>query len=312
MPSVSVVVPTFGRSQLVVRAAQSVLGQTRGDLELLVLVDGDDPATLAALSRIEDPRLGVVCNPKKLGAARTRDLGAAMSRGRWIAFLDDDDEWLPENLEQQLALAGDRPAVVMCTSRVVTPSGSMLLPARPFSGAVPFDEWMFDRPNWLGRGEGFLQTSSLLLPRELFAQFGFAVLQHEEWDLVLRATKQLGYPLLTVSEPLVVHYRDEPRPSLSQSYRWKQSVDWARGLGPLLTRRAFSGFLLGHVSRDAHGKGDFSAALPLLRTALREGQPTLRQFFAFLAIWGVPRGWRRRARAWLEGAQARRPSRLRH
>jgi GT2 family glycosyltransferase len=300
MPTVSVVVPTFGRSALLLRAVRTVLNQTMADLELLVVIDGDDPATLAALATLDERRLRVYSNPEKLGAARTRDRGVALSTGDWVAFLDDDDEWLPHKLQQQLSLAGDRPALVSCLSRVVTPHASFLLPERPYDGATPFDEWMFDRPSWLGRGAGFLQTSSLLVPRSLFEHLGFAVPQHEEWELVLRATKQLDYLLLTVPEPLVVHYRDEPRPSLSGQYRWQQSAQWAESLGPLLTRRAYSGFLLSSLSRDAQGKGECGAALALLLAAFRHGSPTLRQLFAYASIWSVPRGWRRQIRALLE------------
>ncbi|WP_164854742.1 glycosyltransferase family 2 protein [Devosia sp. 1566] len=96
MPTVSVVVPTFGRSELVLRAVRSVLAQTMADLELLVVIDGEDGATLAALEPIKEPRLRVFSNPAQLGAARTRDRGAALSTGDWLAFLDDDDEWLPQ------------------------------------------------------------------------------------------------------------------------------------------------------------------------------------------------------------------------
>ncbi|WP_127752304.1 hypothetical protein [Devosia sp. 1566] len=192
----------------------------------------------------------------------------------------------------------------MTMSRVVTPHSSVLLPERPYHGAVPFDEWLFDRHTWLGRGAGFLQTSSLLVPRAVFEHIGFAARQHEEWELVLRATKQLNYPLLTVPQPLVVHYRDEPRPSLSGQYRWQQSVTWAQSLGSLLTRRAHSGFLLGYLSRDAQGKGAYRAALPLLAAAFRHGSPTLRQLFAYASIWSVPRGWRRQIRGLLDKGMA--------
>src|SRR4051812_33117937 len=57
MPVVSVVIPTFGRPDLVSRAVNSVLGQTMGDLELIVVVDGEDPATVAVLDSIAEPRL---------------------------------------------------------------------------------------------------------------------------------------------------------------------------------------------------------------------------------------------------------------
>ena len=103
MALVSVIIPTTGRPKLVLRALASVLGQTHGELEVIVVVDGPNPETIAALGGIADPRVRVLQNRESLGPGPARNIGAAQARGEWIAFLDDDDEWMPQKLEIQLA-----------------------------------------------------------------------------------------------------------------------------------------------------------------------------------------------------------------
>ncbi len=299
MVQVSVVVPTHGRSDVLrSRAIASALGQTRRDLELIVVVDGADPATIEDLGGIEDPRLRVVSYGERRGAGGARDAGVAASTGRWVAFLDDDDEWAPDKIERQLDAAGGRPAILMTLSRVVTPTGVFVRPTDPYDGSRPLDEWLFDRASWLRGGTSFLQTSSLMMPRAFFDRLRFGdTAQHEEWELVIRGVKQLGYELVTVPEPLVTHYVAERRRSLSKTYTWRRSLDWIEGMGELITPRARSGFCLNVVGQSAANARDASAIPPLLRAAFRKGRPSARQLFAFVLMWGVPgpvRWWLRR------------------
>ncbi len=305
-PRVSVVIPTFGRPELVTRAVDGVLAQTMSDLELLVVVDGDDPATTAALAARPDPRLRVIVNETKRGAGRTRDVGAKAGRGQWVAFLDDDDEWLPTKLERQLAAApADGRAVVTTLSHVVSPTGRFVRPTHPFEPGQQVDEWLFDRRSWAKGGMSFLQTSSLMFPRVLFDTIGFEdTNQHEDWELVIRAVKTLGYALVTVPEPLTVHYWGEARPSLSQERSYAGSVAWLDKMGPLISPRAYSGFVLNGIGQHSANIGEYQAVLPLLRLAFRKGRPTGPQLFRFAMCWAMPLPLRNRIRHALQGAKA--------
>jgi glycosyltransferase involved in cell wall biosynthesis len=302
MPLVSVVIPTFGRPALLERAVRSVLAQTMADLELFVVIDGDDPATVAMLAAIPDPRLHAIVHSANKGAGEARNTGIDAANGNWIAFLDDDDEWLPEKLALQLAAAPVEPAVLMTRSRVVTPDGDFIRPAAPYAGDRPVDEWLFSKQGWLKGGDGFIQASSLMFPRAALATLRFEPMKaHEDWEIVLRAVKQLGYPLATAPEPLVIHYFGEVRPSLSQTFTWKRSLDWADAVGDLLSPRAYSGFCLIFVARVAAAHGRYSAILPLLRAAFRKGRPTGPQLLAFLLLWAMPTSLRKKVRALLQG-----------
>ena len=288
----------------------SVLVQTLSDLELIVVIDGDDPATVAYLQGVADPRLRYIAHESKRGAGQTRDTGADAGLGKWVSFLDDDDEWLPTKLEKQLALAPkDGRAVLMTLSHVVTPEGDFIRPLTPYDGRQPVDEWIFDRTSWFKGGMTFLQTSSITVPKMMFDTLHYRdTKQHEEWELVIRAVKQLGYSLLTANEPLVVHYAGQPRPSLSKTYTWEKSIAWIEEMKAFVTPRAYSGFLLSHVGQNSANVGEYSAILPLLRAAFAGGKPSPQQLFRFALCWIVPRGLRRNLRAKLQGERTAAPA----
>jgi glycosyltransferase involved in cell wall biosynthesis len=93
---VTVVVPTRDREDLVGDAVACALGQEGVPLEVIVVDDGSRDGTAALLARIGDPRLRVVRHERSAGVARARNAAAALARGRWVAFLDDDDLWAPD------------------------------------------------------------------------------------------------------------------------------------------------------------------------------------------------------------------------
>lgn len=108
MPAVSVVVPTHDRPVPLRRAVASALAQTVSDLEIIVVDDGS-----AEPARFDDERVRVLRHETALGAPAARNAGVAASRGDVVAFLDDDDEWLPAKLARQLAVLEARPELAL-------------------------------------------------------------------------------------------------------------------------------------------------------------------------------------------------------
>ena len=308
-PEISVVIPTLRRSTMLLRALKSVLAQTHRDIEIVVVVDGPDDETIAALRTVDDPRLRFVVNPRSMTAAGARNIGVAHAKGEWIAFLDDDDEWLPEKLEKQIAVARGRESVlVSCRSRVVTPTATYVWPEVIYDNARPVDEYLFDRGG-LFAGSAWLQTSSFLLPRALFEKSPFRVpSQHDDWELVLRLSKQHGVRIETVPESLVVLYAEEERPSLSRVGAWGESLTWLDSVRSMMTGRGYSGFCLGVIGPRAANEGAYSAFFPLLYRAFKNGSPRPWHVAAFLAFWILPQRTRRRLRGWFRGVASAQPS----
>ena len=102
---VSVVITTLNRPLPLLAAVRSVLAQTLKEFEIIVIIDGPTAATFDEVRAIGDPRLKIVALPANVGLAEARNAGIRQAQGRYIALLDDDDEWLPKKLELQVAKA---------------------------------------------------------------------------------------------------------------------------------------------------------------------------------------------------------------
>ncbi len=297
-PLVSVIIPTIRRPRLVLRAVESVRRQTHDALEIIVIVDGPDDATIAALQGIDDPRLTVLQNAVSEGPGPARNRAALQARGDWIAFLDDDDEWLPEKLGRQLAgRTADQDILLSCRCRVETPRATYVWPTRLCEPQEPVDEYLFARRS-LQRGDAYLATPTFLLPRRLFAASTFgATQQNEDTTLLLRVTKQLGATLVMLPDVLVVIHTEEARWSFGSVFDWREALRWLDDMGALFTRRAYSGFALVTLGSQAADQGDHAAIPVLLRAAIRRGAPTPVQLALFAAFWAVPQSLRQRLRA---------------
>lgn len=106
-PLVSVIVPVHNGERHLGEALESVLVQTRGDLDVIVVDDGSKDGTRAVVESFGD-RVRCVARSTARGSGAARNLGVAHARGRFVAFLDHDDRWAPDKLERQLeAFAAD-------------------------------------------------------------------------------------------------------------------------------------------------------------------------------------------------------------
>lgn len=131
---VSVVVPTYNRSRLVTRAIHSVLSQTYSYLECIVVDDASNDDTDRVVQSIQDDRLVYLRHETRRHASAARNTGIAHAKGDLIAFLDDDDEWLPTKVEKQVALLlsfSDNVGMVYCWMDYFDEQGSLIKKHHP-------------------------------------------------------------------------------------------------------------------------------------------------------------------------------------
>ena len=108
-PAVSVVLPTYNRAHILPGAMRSVLDQSFGDFELIVVDDASTEDIEAIVANFGDPRIRYCRLECNQGAAAARNAGLAEARGRYIAFQDSDDIWLPGKLAAQVQLLESQP-----------------------------------------------------------------------------------------------------------------------------------------------------------------------------------------------------------
>lgn len=118
-PLVSVIMPALDAADTIAAAVGSVLAQGVADWELLIADDASQDATTAVVEdhARHDPRIRLIRSADRLpaGAAAARNRALETARGRFIAFLDADDLWLPDKLDRQLGFMRDTGAALSCT-----------------------------------------------------------------------------------------------------------------------------------------------------------------------------------------------------
>ncbi|MCA9949558.1 MAG: glycosyltransferase family 2 protein [Anaerolineales bacterium] len=97
-PFFTVIIPTHNRVNMLGEAIQSVLNQSDSDFELIVVDDHSNDNTAQYVKKINDTRIKYILNDRKNGGGGARNAGIFRARGEWVAFLDDDDLWMPEKL----------------------------------------------------------------------------------------------------------------------------------------------------------------------------------------------------------------------
>jgi glycosyltransferase involved in cell wall biosynthesis len=299
-PLVSVVIPTYRRPELVKRAVLSVLAQTLQEIEAIVVIDGPEPNTRALLAEIDDSRLKVMELSVNQGCCKARNAGICEASAQWIAFLDDDDEWLPRKLELQLEMAQRSQykfPIVTCYLQAQTIQGECVWPRRIPQPSEHLSEYLFVR-NSLFQGEGVIQASTIFTSKDLLQRVPYInSLQrdvHEDWDWLLKAFATEGVGVEFVSEVASIWHLEDLRPSLSKNKNWQCSLKWIHVQRHLVTRRAFSSFVLAEVSAKAAAGRNWKAFIPLLWEAFRFGKPQPMDILLYLATWFISRnvrGW---------------------
>jgi len=281
MPLISVVIPTRYRPQLVQRAIDSVLSQTRGDFEIIVIVDGPDTETVAALDSTHEERITVLALDHNVGLAEARNVGVRHARGKWVAFLDDDDEWLSGKLQRQVEAAtrlGGDYVFVACRFIEKTQSMERVMPESLPTPGQHFSEYIYCEG-------GYLQPSTFFGSRALLLEVPFtAGLRHiEDTDWLLRAMNHPGIKVAVVPEVLSVYNNNKDGARESKLTPLSIPIAWAKTHHHLFTKRAFP-FYIARFCLSANRAGEpLSTFVGLLWLATRYGRMNGRVLGYFLA-----------------------------
>jgi glycosyltransferase involved in cell wall biosynthesis len=293
--NISVIIPTYRRPYIVLRAVHSALMQTYKDIEVIVVIDGPDETSVKALERINDSRLTLLVLPENVGGSEARNAGVRAAKSDWIAFLDDDDEWVPEKLAKQLetAIRLQTPFPVVSSFIIAkTPSGNFIYPRRIPRLGEPISEYLWVRNSFF-YGEGLLPTPTLLVKKQLLELVPFrkGLRKHQDWDWVLQVAQLEGVLFKIVPEPLAICYLEESRISVSTEKMWRWSLEWIRENRDLVTPRAYASFVATQVAPQA--SWEWKTFVPLLREMYRFGEPRAMDLCLYLCMWFVPINIRR-------------------
>jgi glycosyltransferase involved in cell wall biosynthesis len=190
---VSVVIPTCNRAGLLRRAIASVLRQTYDHLEVIVVDDASTDDTRDVVESFNDRRIRYVRHATNRGGSATRNTGLDAATGQYIAFLDDDDEWVPEKTQKQLDVLRHFDAV-LCASSV---DGRSKAKQRPKEVIAPRD---LRRSPYAVGGTGVLMAKAAIV-KDLRFDEQLPICQ--DWDLFIRIAQRCDVAYL--NEPLLIY-----------------------------------------------------------------------------------------------------------
>lgn len=195
---ISVIIPTFNRSSVLVRAVHSVLNQTYKNFELIIVDDGSTDDTEKILAPFADVRY---IKTKNAGVSSARNRGVDLARGKWLAFLDSDDEWLPQKLQAQMDFFSQHPHLSIVYNDEIWVRNNVRVNKKVRHQKA--GGWIFAQC----LEQCLIAPSSVLLSKELFLEMGgfdenFLVC--EDYDLWLKISSK--YEVGFINESLIVKY----------------------------------------------------------------------------------------------------------
>ncbi|MCX8998125.1 glycosyltransferase [Rhizobiaceae bacterium BDR2-2] len=264
-PFFSVAIPLYNRAKTIGKTIESVLAQSFSDFEIVVVDDGSVDQPEKAIAAIGDPRIRLIRQPNG-GAAVARNRAVSEGRGRYIAFLDSDDFFLPHHLESAAAILKDNPDAVVY-SQVLADRGNGRVTVKPPRSIRPGE----NMASYLVTGAGFVQTSTLVLPRALALAVRYRpdVSFGDDTDYAIRLSLA-GTPFVMTEKPGVI-WRDEADPDrLSSNNRSIRNPVWLEDLKEKIPASAYEGYRGWHVAKSFMPEHPLKA-FKLYVNALRHG-----------------------------------------
>lgn len=207
--TVSVIIPTYNRADIVAKSIESALGQTYRDLELIVVDDGSTDATQSVLENFSD-RI-IVIRQANAGPSAARNRGVAEAKGGIVAFLDSDDYWMRDKIERQVALmqtGGPEMCCCVCNATVKESRGETVGNTFDFAGIGPdFDKGEWTNPQEILSTRFLLFNQVVAIRREAFdlvGGFNEDLSLLEDYELALRLSSHGKWGV--IREPLVIKH----------------------------------------------------------------------------------------------------------
>ncbi len=188
---ISVVITVYNRLELLPRTMRSVLNQTYGNLEIIVVDDGSSEDVKSVLDKIDDNRICYIRHNMNRGVAAARNTAIKAAHGKYVTFLDSDDEWSEKKIERQivdLSEHGTEKRVSYCLSEIYLDSESKVLKQRTFSLEG-------DILHQLLCG-CVIGLNSIMLPREFMpevGEFDERLKMHSDWEFLIRLSSHFRF-----------------------------------------------------------------------------------------------------------------------
>lgn len=218
-PFVSVVIPAYNAGECIKRAIESVLAQTFCDYEVIVVDDGSTDNTAEAVRKY-GPKVRYI-HQDNAGVSVARNTAIAAAKGKWIAFLDADDEWLPGKLRRQMELLRRNPDLHWCGAnyyRALGPKRASVYNVKAITKALAGRDYIENYFRLAGKMRFGAETQTVIVRKDVFDELGgfepgrVRAQDLDVWWRIAHKFPKIGY----IAEPLAVAHLDVHDPVLTE------------------------------------------------------------------------------------------------
>ncbi len=271
-PLVSVVIPAYNVGPWVRNAVESALRQSCRNLEVLVVNDGSTDDTAERLSDLADPRLRIISRPRG-GLSEARNTGIRLAAGKYVAFLDGDDEWMRDKLDYHVEVLDCRPEIdfTFSLSRAIDEQGDTLgRTSRRASGYVSLRRLLVD--NLVSNGSSAVVRRDVLVRTGGFDATLRACEDYDMWIRIASLRPNNGWCIPRALTCYRIRHGQMTKDIARMQSEWERVRAKARSIAPAdvaATEAASRARFHRYLAYLAYENRDFSTSRELLASALR-------------------------------------------
>lgn len=222
LSKVSVIIPTYNRSETIERAINSVLNQTYQNFEILIIDDASVDDTSKVVGSIEDERIRYHKLSKNSGGGAARNKGIDLSEGDFVAFLDSDDEWQANMLESYIKRfhsLDTQNAIIFSKLLMDNKVTEKVFPESIYQGG-DLSEYIFCK-------HGLVSTITLFMPKNVATNVMFKkdLVKHQDYDFVLRAYR-IGITFSMIEKVLAIWHNEKRTDRMGVKVEYEDSLKW--------------------------------------------------------------------------------------
>ena len=203
-PLISVIIPTFNRKDMLKQCIYSIFAQTYHNLELIIVDNMSTDRSEEYIKNLHDRRIKYFRNPNNGVIAVNRNFGMRQATGEYIAFCDDDDLWLPNKLEKQIAIFRQTPNLTLVSSNAIIFKDNKLvkLISRQTNDICPNIRSLLNA--------NLIFNSTVLLKKDIINTVGYlnesnVICGFEDYDFWLKIAKEFENSIYVLGEPLALY-----------------------------------------------------------------------------------------------------------
>jgi len=244
-PLVSIIIPTYNREKLLVRAVESIFNQTYQNIEIIIIDDNSSDNTEAIIKELNRENIKYFKHTRNTGGGGARNTGIMNANGEFLTFLDSDDEYVRDKIEIQVNyfLNSKLDDKTILFAPVIMNNGNNTVTIPKY-----YDIEDLDIVDYLFVKDGLMQTNTLFLKSDFAKRILFdnSLRKHQDYDFVIRASK-LGAKFVMTKKPLTIWHTDIRADRMGQKSEYTYSYQWLKNNQTSFSNQAYKLFIMRDV-----------------------------------------------------------------